>query len=254
MKINQAFTILSKYGDIRCAKIILQHYTKPSFIHVWWMAMQLKRGMPVAKIINQKWFYGLQFYTNRHTLDPRPDTETLVESVIKDKHLSPKILEIGTGSGCIICSLVKNISGATGIGFDKSRRAKSVAIKNVKKLGLTNQIKIKSARFKSSKKSFGKFDIIVSNPPYIKPNDVDVNRGAMFDPKMSLYAKHNGLSAYMEIAKSAKFYLKPNGFIYLEIGIGQEKDVRDIFEKQGWTFISQTPDLSGIIRVLKFTI
>ncbi len=254
MNINQAFNLLKNASDVRIARIVLAEIKKPRLFNILYICHQLKRGVPVAKIINKKWFYGLEFYTNKYTLDPRPDTETLVEAVIKDKHLSPKILDMGTGSGCIICSCVKNIDGATGIGIDISRGALRVAKRNVKNLELSDKIKIMRAKFNSDLSKFEKFDVIVSNPPYIAIGDERVNDGAMHDPKMALYADNNGLFAYEQIAENAKKYLKKSGKIYLEIGENQETSVRDIFEKRGWEFISQTPDLSGIIRVLIFTI
>ena len=102
MNINQAFTILEKSGDTRAARIITNKHPKISWLRVVYYAHLLRRGMPVAKIIHSKWFYGLEFYTNKHTLDPRPDTETLVEAVIKDCATNEKrsILDMGTGTGC----------------------------------------------------------------------------------------------------------------------------------------------------------
>ena len=118
MNINQAFTILQQAGGIRAARIITQNNKKLSRLRVFFIARQLRRGMPVAKIIHQKWFYGLSFYTNRHTLDPRPDTETLVSAVIADAADGMRILDLGTGSGCVLVSLVKNIYGANGVGVE----------------------------------------------------------------------------------------------------------------------------------------
>ena len=134
MNINQVFTILESAGDIRAAKIITGKYKKMSIFRALWYAHLLKRKMPVAKIIHSKWFYGLEFYTNRNTLDPRPDTETLVESVIKDCTTNEprRILDLGTGTGCIICALCKNIPNLSGVAIDKSRRALRVANKNIK--------------------------------------------------------------------------------------------------------------------------
>ena len=216
MNINQVFTILKSAGGIRAARIITEKHKKMSFLRAFWYAHLLRRGVPVAKIIHSKWFYGLEFYTNRHTLDPRPDTETLVEAVIKDckKNQPIRILDMGTGSGCIICAICKNIPNSTGIAIDKSRAALRVAKKNIKNLNLKNQIKLKHADF-SNFKSREKFDIIVSNPPYIKYGDTRVNDGAKFDPKIALYAKNDGLGAYEEIAKNSIRLLKPNGKIYL---------------------------------------
>ena len=255
MNTNQAFAILEKSGGIRAARIITSKYPKISHLRTLYYAHLLKRGIPVAKIIHSKWFYGIEFYTNRHTLDPRPDTETLVESVIRDcdTNANRYILDMGTGTGCIICALCKNISGTSGVAIDKSKHALRVAQRNIKKLGLDKQIKTKHATF-SDFKSNKKFDIIVSNPPYIKYGDTRVNDGAKFDPAIALYAKNDGLAAYEEIAKNAKNLLKPGGKIYLEIGIGQSSPVIKIFEFYKWKFERVEKDLSGINRVPVFTI
>ena len=144
MEINQVFESLRKAGGIRAARVIVENTKNFSKIKLWFFCRQLRRGVPVAKIIHQKWFYGLKFYTNKYTLDPRPDTETLVSAVISDCNENKKIriLDIGTGTGCIISALVKNIYGATGVGTDKSWRAIRVAKKNIKALGLSDKIKI----------------------------------------------------------------------------------------------------------------
>ena len=117
MTLNQAFIILQKAGDAHAAKIILkkisgdktQKNDKLNLLELFMVfiaARKLKHDVPVAKIIHEKWFYGLPFYTNRHTLDPRPDSETLVEAVLKAKGI--RILDLGTGTGCLICSIVKS--------------------------------------------------------------------------------------------------------------------------------------------------
>ncbi len=255
MKINQAFTILQQHGGIRAARIITENTKNLSRIKVWNMARKLRRGVPVAKIIGQKWFYGIKFHTNKHTLDPRPDTETLVAAVISDCHDNKhrRILDLGTGTGCIICSLVKNIPNLSGLAIDKSRLALRVARKNIKSLDLCNKIKTKCGSFDNLKLTTEKFDIIVSNPPYIAYNDMRVNDGAMHDPKMALYAKQNGLAAYQSIAKNAKKLLKPHGNLYLEIGIDQGQDIKNIFQQNNWHFVRSENDLSGTERVLVFS-
>ena len=216
--------------------------------------MGLRCGMPVAKIIHEKWFYGLKFYTNRHTLDPRPDTETLVSAVISDKmdDTPIKILDLGTGTGCIICALVKNIKNAHGTAIDKSRPALHVARRNIHALGLADRIRTKHASFEHKRNISETFDIIVSNPPYIAKNDTRVNDGALHDPKMALYAKNNGLAAYKSIAKNAHSWLKDGGKLYLEIGIDQGIDIKNIFIQNGWDLLRSENDLSGIERVLVF--
>ena len=253
MEKNQAFTILAQSGGTRAARIITDNISKLSRWRVRLIARALKHGMPVAKIIHQKWFYGLAFYTNKHTLDPRPDTETLVEAVISDKPQHPRILDLGTGTGCIISALVKNICDSSGTGIDKSYAAIRVARKNVKNLGLSDRIKIEHGSFNKKNTVSEKFDIIVSNPPYIAYGDKRVDKSAKHDPKIALYAKNNGLAAYQDIAQNAKNWIKQSGRIYVEIGTGQAREIKSIFKTNGWQYVRGEKDLSGIIRVLIFT-
>ncbi|MCL2331127.1 MAG: peptide chain release factor N(5)-glutamine methyltransferase [Proteobacteria bacterium] len=255
-------------------------------------ARALRRGVPVAKIIGRKWFYALEFETNRHTLDPRPESEALVEAVlnyvgaiIRPYKSSATILDLGAGTGNLICAIVKNLPGATGVGIDRSWRACRVARRNVKRLGLDDKIKIVRGDFNSpplegcraSVRQGGfigicatlpvkfakqichpsgggehKYDIIVSNPPYIAAGDARVNAGARHDPGMALYAGADGLDAYRAIAQSARGLLKPSGRIFLEIGAGQGDAVREIFTSAGWKFISSKNDLAGIERAMEF--
>ena len=254
MEINQVFESLRKAGGIRAARVIVENTKNFSKIKLWFFCRQLRKGVPVAKIIHQKWFYGLKFYTNKYTLDPRPDTETLVSAVISDCNENKKIriLDIGTGTGCIISALVKNIYGATGVGIDKSWRAIRVAKKNIKSLGISDKIKILHKDFYKRSGLPQSFDIIVSNPPYIAKNDKRVNDGAHYDPALALYAKNNGLAAYEAIAKNAKNWIKNGGKIYLEIGIDMGSAVKHIFENEGWQFVRSEKDLAGIERVLVF--
>lgn len=254
MTINQAFEILKDAGGVRAARIITDNIKNLSRIRVWRMVRALRRGTPVAKIIHQKWFYGLKFYTNKYTLDPRPDTETLVAAVIADNPQNPKILDLGTGTGCIIISLVKNIHGATGTAVDISRGAIRVARRNTKNLGLSDKIKIARASFGNPHALHEKFDIIVSNPPYIASGDTRVDAGAKHDPCIALYADRNGNAAYEQIAKNAKNWLKKSGRIYVEIGAGAGDTVKKIFASNRWKFVRAERDLSGIIRVLVFAI
>ncbi|MCL2748583.1 MAG: peptide chain release factor N(5)-glutamine methyltransferase [Alphaproteobacteria bacterium] len=250
---NQAFEILRKAGGAQAARIILQNKKKISRLRVFLMARQLRRSMPVAKIIGEKWFYGLKFHTTRHTLDPRPDSETLVEAVLKNKK-QKIILDMGTGTGCLICSIVKNMPGTTGVGIDKSFAACRIARKNVKDLGLQDKIKIIRSDFTNHKSSISGFDIIISNPPYIATSDNRVDAGALHDPKIALFAGADGLDAYRAIAKNAKNWLRAGGKIFLEIGAGQGNAVRKIFTGAGWRFVASYKDLGSIERVLEFSL
>ena len=253
MNVNQAFEILQRAGGLRAARIITENTQKFSKIKIWCMARALRRGVPVAKIIHQKWFYGMQFYTNRHTLDPRPDTETLVAAVISDyKNSNPYVLDLGTGTGCIIAAIVANIVGANGVGIEQSYCAQRVARKNIKKFGLDTRVCIRHGNFNSPHMTHERFDVIVSNPPYIAYGDTRVNDGARHDPQRALYAQNDGLAAYEHIARNAKNWICPGGKIYLEIGDGMMRSVRKIFTNESWKFIRSERDLSGKIRVLVF--
>lgn len=254
MKINQAFTILQNAGGVRAARVITENTKKFSKIKIYYFAHQLRRGVPVAKIIRQKWFYGLKFYTNRWTLDPRPDTETLVAAVLNDVHrgTAPRILDLGTGTGCIIISLVKNIAGACGTAIERSIMAARVARRNVRTHGAN--VRVIRHSFGHPRAVREKFDIIVSNPPYIAHGDERVNGGAEHDPAMALYADENGYAAYKTIAKNAKGWITPGGRIYLEIGIDMDVRVREIFQDAGWKFIRAEKDLAGITRVMIFSL
>lgn len=287
MNPDKAFEVLKKAGGTRAARIIIneRRFASRFSFFVFRAAWRLRRGVPVAKIIGKKWFYGSEFRTTRHTLDPRPDSETLVDAILASAKEQIKILDLGTGTGCLICSIVKNLPGATGIGIDKSWRAVRVARKNVKDLGLEDRIKImrgdfnkfaerraQSAGANSPKledkiptdnyefktpalcalRSANLFDIIISNPPYIAIGDARVDAGAMHDPKIALYAGADGLDAYRAIAKNVRSMLKPGGGIFLEIGAGQGDAVREIFIDADWNLIASYDDLSGIERVLEF--
>ena len=256
MTINQAFTILSKAGGIRAARIITENIKNLSRFRVWKMARMLRRGVPVAKIVGQKWFYGLQFFTNKYTLDPRPDTETLVSTVISDYGTQPEqisILDLGAGTGCIIISLMKNVRTTNCVALDISRRALKTMRKNVKRYGLESWVRLMRGSFYNPKLKFkNKFDVIVSNPPYIARGDMRVDSGAMHDPELALYAPDDGYAAYVAIAKNARKWIRNGGRIYLEIGIDMGKRVREIFENMGWSFVKSDYDLANIERVLVF--
>ena len=255
MDINQAFEILAKASDSHVARIITQKYGTLSHFDVWRIARKLRRGVPVAKIIHEKWFYGMPFYTDKYTLDPRSDTETVVESVLRDwgGAKKPQILDLGTGTGCIALSILFNIPGATGVGVDISRGALCVAHKNKCEMGLCNQLELVHGTFLRPNVN-ERFDVIVSNPPYIARGDKRVNAAARFDPKIALYAKNDGLAAYQQIVQSARSLIKRDGRLYLEIGAGMSREVRSIFTKNGWKFVRADKDLGGHIRVLVFSL
>lgn len=256
MQINQAFAILSAAGDAHVARIITENRGEMSRFAVWRAARALRRGVPVAKIIHEKWFYGIPFYTNRYTMDPRPDTETLVDSVINDWRgtRNLRVLDLGTGTGCVAISILMNISGASGVGVDISRRALRVANKNKCNIGLCDGLELIHGTFAHANLDGEYFDVIVANPPYIAHGDKRVNAAAMFDPKIALFASDNGLAAYRQIAKNARLWIKHGGRVYVEIGAGMSRAVRSIFAENGWKCVRADRDLNQKTRVLVFSL
>ena len=174
---------------------------------------------PIAYILKEKEFWSKKFYVNKNTLIPRPETEILIEKLLKifkKKRLS--ILDIGTGSGCILISLILNLKNSIGEGIDISKKAIFVAEKNARKHKIFNRIKFKT---KSIERISGKrFDLIVSNPPYIEKKDIknlseDIKR---YEPRMALDGGNDGLDLIKKVIYKSKEILKINGTLALEIG------------------------------------
>jgi release factor glutamine methyltransferase len=184
---------------------------------------------PIAYILEEKEFWSRKFSVNKDTLIPRPDTELLVEELSR-MYLNKKvsILDIGTGSGCIIISLLKNLKRSFGIGIDISKKAILIAKKNAIRHKITSRLKLYN-------KSFGdifdkKFDLIVSNPPYIKRNNIkdlaeDIKN---YEPRMALDGGNDGLDLIRKVIYKSKNILKFNGMLALEIGNGQIDNVSKI--------------------------
>ena len=208
---------------------------------------------PIAYITGSKEFFGREFIVNSNVLIPRPDSEILVESVLADykENTDLNILDLGTGSGCLIITLLLELNNATGIGVDVEPEALDVAKANMAKHHTPNLELLLSNWFSALKHSKN-FDIIVANPPYIS-SSVNVARETMLhEPHTALFAKKNGLEAYEVIAKSAKEFLKPKGCLYLEIGYDQEKSVTDLYAEHGYDLKSKAYDLARHVRCLKF--
>ena len=208
---------------------------------------------PVSKIIGQRGFWKTDFMTSSDVLDPRPDTETMIEAVLQsfpDKQLPYRILDIGTGSGCILYSLLDEYPKAAGIGIDKSEAALAVAEKNRRERNAT----LLKRDFNQSDwiRDLGTFDIIVSNPPYIPTAAIDSLAPDVrdYDPIMALDGGIDGLDAYRALAERVPALLKANGLIFWEIGQGQAPDVMTIAEERGLKCIRTVTDFGGIERIL----
>ncbi|MDR2770200.1 MAG: methyltransferase, partial [Rickettsiales bacterium] len=195
---NQAFKLLSRRACARDARVVLAGLPSLGLPRVVRAALLLWRGVPVAKIIHNKWFYGLPFYTDRHTLDPRPDSEALVGAVVGAG--PERILDLGTGTGCLLCAILKNLPASSGVGIDRSRAALRVARKNVRLLELGGRAAVGRGTFARPRVVERDFDAIVANPPYIPRGDLRVNAGARHDPGAALYGGADGLKYYRELA------------------------------------------------------
>ena len=206
---------------------------------------------PIAYIIQQKEFWSKNFEVNNKTLIPRPETELMLEKLINIyKKKSINILDIGTGSGCIILSLLSELKRSKGTGIDISLGALQIAKKNAKKLNILGNIKFQ----KKSLDSFfsQKFDLIVSNPPYIKSRDLknledDIK---LHEPKIALDGGNDGLDLIKKVIYKAKEILKANGRLALEIGNEQVLQVSKILEKNNFRIEYFVNDYKDNIRSL----
>ncbi|MBC6695385.1 peptide chain release factor N(5)-glutamine methyltransferase [Terrisporobacter mayombei] len=213
---------------------------------------------PIAYIVGNREFMGLDFYVQEGVLIPRPDTEILVEEVIeigKNKG-EIEILDIGTGSGAITVSLAKYLDNANLTSVDISDIALEVGKKNAISNNVDNKIEfIKSNLFTEIDKD-KKFDVIVSNPPYIRKKDVENLESQVkdFEPYTALEGGEDGLDFYRKITEQAKLYLKENGVLAYEVGHDQSEDVSKLMEINGYTNIYTKKDLQGIDRVVIGTI
>ncbi|KXZ40540.1 release factor glutamine methyltransferase [Alkalithermobacter thermoalcaliphilus JW-YL-7 = DSM 7308] len=215
---------------------------------------QRKKGRPVQYILGKQEFMGLDFYVEEGVLIPRADTEVLVEEVINIcKNIkNPTILDIGVGSGAISVSLAKYIKDCKVYSLDISEKALDIARKNAKANGVCDKITfIYSDLFSSLDKDL-KFDIIVSNPPYIKKEEFETLdiKVKNFEPEIALLAEDNGLIFYKKITKEGYNYLKKGAVLAYEVGHDQAKDVGAIMKENGFFDIRYVKDLQGIDRVV----
>ncbi|MDO7549674.1 MAG: peptide chain release factor N(5)-glutamine methyltransferase [Candidatus Pelagibacter ubique] len=195
-----------------------------------------KKGEPIAYLINKKEFWKDEFFVNKDVLIPRPDSELIIEQVLKiySKDDQLQILDIGTGSGCILLSILKERSNFYGTGIDISKKSINVSKFNAKQLNLTNRVKF----FHSSVDNFnnGKYDIIVSNPPYIEQLSLKYLEKDVvnFEPKLALSGGFDGFSKIRKVINKTSILIKKNGKFILEIGFNQKNKVIKILKEEGF--------------------
>ena len=209
-----------------------------------------KKGEPLSKILGHRGFWRGDFIVDENVLDPRADSETLIQAVLEkfpDKNQSLRILDLGTGSGCLLISLLMEYPNATGIGVDVSEKALAIARKNAIKNAVMAEF-ILSDMIKLPV-DLGDFDLVISNPPYIPTKDIELldKNVRDYDPVLALDGGEDGLDFYRIIADIA-----PAPAVFVEIGIGQAQDVQQIFESKNWQLWGTKKDFGGIIRVLIF--
>ena len=212
-------------------------------------------GEPVSRILGRREFWGLDIEVTPAVLDPRPDTETLVTAAL-DHAVRPhgRVLDIGTGSGAIVCALLSQLPGYTGLGVDRSVAACRVARANLDRLGVGRRCLVVHGSWGSSCGSHA-FDLVVSNPPYVETATIaTLERDVRdFDPALALDGGPDGLAAYREILRDLPRLLAPGGTALLEIGAGQADPVAAFGRSQGLICHGRRQDLSGIDRVVIFS-
>lgn len=209
--------------------------------------------IPLQQIIGRQSFMGLDFYVDENVLIPRQDTELLVEEALQELHDGMRILDMCTGSGCILLSLLKYSNDCEGIGVDISEEALKVAERNRVQLGLENAAFIRSDLFEAVE---GKFDLLVSNPPYICSDVIDTLMPEVreHEPRQALDGSADGLHFYRRILADCRAYLKPGGMLLFEIGYDQGEAVKRLMEENGFLEVEVKKDYGGLDRVVLGTL
>lgn len=204
--------------------------------------------IPLQYITGEQEFMGMTFHVNSNVLIPRQDTETLVEQALKRVKPGMHILDMCTGSGCVLISILKNAPGTTGLGCDVSKQALIVAKENAKR----NDVSAEFERSDLFENVIDKFDMIVSNPPYICTDIIPtlMPEVAQFEPLIALDGKEDGLYFYRRIVSESKEYLNESGMLLFEIGYDQGQEVSDMMKEAGFSDVCVIKDLARNDRVV----
>ena len=206
------------------------------------------RRVPVSHILGYRDFFEHRFIVTPDVLDPRPETELLVVEALKESFQN--VLDLGTGSGCILLSLLAKKINVQGVGIDISAAAISIARRNAKNLYLESRVNLNvSDWFSNVGKQ--KFDLIVSNPPYVHPNQMELlSPEVLHEPMLALTDNEDGLNAFRKIATNAKEFMVSGGRLLFEIGFDQGPEVTEILNISGFRDIRVLPDLNGNDRIV----
>jgi len=206
---------------------------------------------PVAYITGKKEFWSENFLVNKNTLVPRPETELMIYKVLKFfNNRTINILDIGTGSGCVLLSILKNLSFSRGTGIDISPKAIQVATLNAKKLNLFNRTHFKTCDIRNY--NIGKYDLIISNPPYIPSKDIkNLSKDIIHhEPKSALDGGIDGLDLMKKVIYKSNYLLKRNGLLVIEIGFNQYRKITDILKRSKFREISKEFDYNNNVRCI----
>ena len=241
MRVKREYLIAN--NKITISKEIMKKYD---------IAIKLRiKNEPIAHIIGKKEFWSNDYKVNRSTLVPRPETELLIYKIInfyKNKKIN--ILDIGTGSGCILLSILKELGSSRGIGIDISAKAIAIARINSKRLDLMNRSKFMV--FNLDKFNIGKFDLVISNPPYIPSKDIkNLSRDITnYEPRVALDGGLDGLDLIKKVIYKSNHLLKRYGLLVIEIGYNQYQKVSDILKRRGLREIAREYDYNRNVRCI----
>lgn len=270
--VRQQLSSISEHGDIEARRII-QYRTNmdwgdiaafperkvasSSLILISDDISERLTGKPLSKIHGVKEFYGFDFYVSEDVLDPRPDTEIIVDiAVDKYKTYSPKrILDLGTGTGCLIITLLKLFPDAHGMAVDISSKALDIAGKNAEKYAVSERLTFIKSDWWDDIPENQKFDLIISNPPYIREDVIPdlMPEVKKYDPILSLNGGKDGLQAYKQIFSQLFSYMNKDATALFEIGYDQGDDMTRLSKESGFTVNTLHRDLAGQPRVVQIT-
>ena len=242
---SREYIILNNHKNLD--KIKLDHFKK--------LVKERANRKPIAYLLNKKDFWDSEFYVNKNTLIPRPDTEVVIEEILRLTKYKTKlnILDIGIGSGCILLSILRERKNFYGTGIDISKKSLEISKINARNLNVEQRIKF----YKSDIDNFskGKYDLIISNPPYIKSCDLKYLEKDVinFEPKLALDGGLDGLSVIRKVINKSSELIKRNGKFILEIGFNQKNKVIKLLNKKGFYINSTLKDLAKNDRCIVST-
>ena len=211
------------------------------------------QGEPLQYITGRQGFFTLEFEVTPDVLIPRPETEIIVETaweLLRDE-AQPFVADIGTGSGCIVISLLNELPNAHAVAADTSPAALRVARQNAERHGVADRLTLLESDCFSALQPVGQFSLIASNPPYVSDDEIDaMQREVLYEPRAALFAGPDGLAVIRRLLRDAPLFLQRDGYLVLEIGFGQSEAVKKLIDRNAWKLVEIREDLQGIPRTV----